>query len=43
MLQLTFGACGYETIVWLNGQPLETIEGEPMQVGEYTSFSFELN
>ncbi len=43
MLQLTFGACGYETSVWLNGEPLETIEGEPMHIGEYTSFSYELN
>ena len=28
MIQLTFGACGYETQVWLNGLPLRTIEGE---------------
>lgn len=43
MLQLTFGACGYETRVWLNGSPLITIEGEEIHVGEYTSFSYELN
>jgi hypothetical protein len=42
MLQLTFGACGYETQVWLNGMPLKTIEGELVHVGEYTSFSYEL-
>lgn len=42
MLQLTFGACGYETQVWLNGLPLKTIEGELVHVGEYTSFSYEL-
>ncbi|WP_299289444.1 glycoside hydrolase family 2 TIM barrel-domain containing protein [uncultured Mucilaginibacter sp.] len=43
MLQLTFGACGYETQVWLNGFPLHTIEGELVHVGEYTSFSYELD
>jgi beta-galactosidase/beta-glucuronidase len=43
MFQLTFGACGYETRVWLNGIPLETIEGEVVHYGEYTSFSYELN
>lgn len=42
ILQLTFGACGYETRVWLNGQPLSTIEGEEVHYGEYTSFSYEL-
>ncbi len=42
-LQLTFGACGYETRAWLNGFPLKTIEGEDMHIGEYTSFSFELD
>ncbi|WP_342646026.1 sugar-binding domain-containing protein [Mucilaginibacter sp. CSA2-8R] len=42
-LQLTFGACGYETRAWLNGFPLKTIEGEDMHLGEYTSFSFELD
>lgn len=42
MLQLTFGACGYETMVWLNGILLKTIEGEEVHVGEYTSFSYEL-
>ncbi|MCW3079222.1 sugar-binding domain-containing protein [Segetibacter sp.] len=42
MLQLTFGACGYETQVWLNGIPLKTVEGELVHVGEYTSFSYEL-
>lgn len=42
MFQLTFGACGYDTRVWLNGQPLKTIEGEEVHYGEYTSFSYEL-
>jgi hypothetical protein len=42
MLQLTFGACGYETQVWLNGIPLKTVEGELVHIGEYTSFSYEL-
>ncbi|MBV9961341.1 MAG: glycoside hydrolase family 2 [Parafilimonas sp.] len=42
MLQLTFGACGYETRVWLNGILLKTIEGEEIHFGEYTSFSYEL-
>lgn len=42
-LQLTFGACGYETRVWLNGHPLKTIEGEEVHVGEYTSFTYELD
>lgn len=42
-LQLTFGACGYETRVWLNGIPLKTIEGEEIHIGEYTSFSYELD
>lgn len=42
MLQLTFGACGYETRVWLNGILLKTIEGEAVHLGEYTSFSYEL-
>ena len=41
-VQLTFGACGYETRVWLNGRPLLTIEGEKAHLGEYTSFSYEL-
>ncbi|RYY21215.1 MAG: glycoside hydrolase family 2, partial [Sphingobacteriaceae bacterium] len=43
IIQLTFGACGYETQVWLNGMPLQTIEGELVHVGEYTSFSYELD
>lgn len=43
MIQLTFGACGYKTQVWLNGFPLKTIEGEEVHVGEYTSFSYELD
>ncbi|RYY30318.1 MAG: glycoside hydrolase family 2, partial [Sphingobacteriaceae bacterium] len=43
IIQLTFGACGYETQVWLNGLPLQTIEGELVHVGEYTSFSYELD
>jgi beta-galactosidase/beta-glucuronidase len=42
MLQLTFGACGYETRVWLNGFPLRTIEGEEVHTGAYTSFTYEL-
>jgi beta-galactosidase/beta-glucuronidase len=42
-LQLTFGACGYETMVWLNGHLLRTIEGEKTHFGEYTSFSYELD
>ena len=42
IMQLTFGACGYETRVWLNGIPLLTIEGEEVHIGEYTSFSYEL-
>ena len=42
LLQLTFGACGYKTQVWLNGVALQTIEGELVHVGEYTSFSYEL-
>jgi beta-galactosidase/beta-glucuronidase len=43
MFQITFGACGYETRVWLNGLLLSTIEGEEVHYGEYTSFSYELN
>jgi hypothetical protein len=43
IIQLTFGACGYETQVWLNGIALKTIEGEYVHFGEYTSFSYELN
>ncbi len=42
LAQVTFGACGYETRVWLNGHPLRTVEGEDVHVGEYTSFSYEL-
>jgi hypothetical protein len=42
IIQLTFGACGYETRVWLNGRLLSTIEGEDVHYGEYTSFSYEL-
>ena len=42
LLQLTFGACGYETRIWLNGVALKTIEGEEVHIGEYTSFSYEL-
>lgn len=42
LLQLTFGACGYETRVWLNGILLKTVEGEDVHLGEYTSFSYEL-
>lgn len=43
IFQLTFGACGYETRVWLNGYPLRTIEDEEVHYGEYSSFSYELN
>lgn len=43
MFQLTFGACGYDTRVWLNGIALKTIEGEEVHFGEYTSFSYELD
>ena len=43
MWQLTFGACGYETWVWVNGVLIKTIEGELVHMGEYTSFSYELN
>lgn len=42
MLQITFGACGYETRIWLNGLPLRTIEEEDVHLGEYTSFSYEI-
>ncbi len=42
ILQLTFGACGYETRVWLNGVPLKTINGEEAHMGKFTSFSYEL-
>lgn len=43
MFQLTFGACGYDTRVWLNGYPIRTIEGEEVHYGEYTSFSYEMD
>ncbi len=42
LVQVTFGAVGYETRVWLNGTLLQTVEGEEVHVGEYTSFSYEL-
>src|SRR4051812_7866788 len=42
MFQITFGACGYETRVWLNGHPLITIEEQDVHYGEFTSFSYEL-
>lgn len=42
LVQVTFGACGYETRVWLNGHALRTIEDEEVHFGEYTSFSYEL-
>ncbi|MFN2452829.1 MAG: glycoside hydrolase family 2 protein [Pyrinomonadaceae bacterium] len=42
LLQVTFGACGYETRVWLNGHLLQTVEDEDVHFGEYTSFSYEL-
>ena len=37
--QVTFGACGYETRVWLNGQALRTVEGEEVHEGEFTLFN----
>jgi hypothetical protein len=43
LMQLSFGASGYETQVWLNGFALVTIEGESKHLGEYTSFSYELD
>ncbi|MCJ8164190.1 glycoside hydrolase family 2 [Pontibacter sp. E15-1] len=43
MFQITFGACGYETRVWLNGRLLSTVEGEEVHYGQYTSFSYEIN
>jgi beta-galactosidase/beta-glucuronidase len=42
LVQVTFGAVGYETRVWLNGVLLPTVEGEFVHYGEYTSFSYEL-
>lgn len=42
LVQVTFGACGYETRAWLNGHLLRTVEGEDVHLGEYTSFSYEL-
>jgi hypothetical protein len=42
IVQVTFGACGFETMVWLNGHPLHTVDGEEVHLGEYTSFSYEL-
>ena len=42
MWQLSFGACGYETRVWINGKLIRTVEGEEVHMGEYTSFSYEL-
>lgn len=41
-LQATFGACSYETRVWLNGRLLETVNGQSVHYGGYTSFSYEL-
>ncbi|MEA2517945.1 MAG: hypothetical protein QOF49_25 [Chloroflexota bacterium] len=41
-VQLSFGACGYETRVWLNGVALLTTEREAVHLGEYSSFSYEL-
>lgn len=43
MFQITFGASGYATRVWLNGRLLKTINGEEVHYGEYTSFSYELD
>ncbi len=39
---LTFGACGFETRVWLNGHSLRTVDLEEVHKGEFTSFSYEL-
>ena len=39
---VTFGACSYETRVWLNGHPLYTVDGDAIHLGEYTSFGYEL-
>ena len=41
-VQMVFGACGYETQVWLNGQQLKTVEGEAAHFGSYVSFSYVL-
>jgi hypothetical protein len=41
-VQLTFGACGYETRAWLNGHPLRTVNGEEVHRGGYISFGYEL-
>ena len=41
-LELTFGACGFETQAWLNGTLLRTLEGEEIHRGEYTLFSCEI-
>ena len=41
-VHLVFGACGYETRVWLNGHPLRTVEGDEAHFGSYVSFSYEL-
>lgn len=41
-VQLTFGACSYETRVWLNGRQLRTVDDEDVHFGGYTSFSYEL-
>ena len=42
LVQVTFGAVSHETRVWLNGTLLNTVEGEEVHVGGYTSFSYEL-
>ncbi len=42
LVQVTFGACGYETRAWLNGHPLRTVEGEEIHFGQHTSFSYQL-
>ncbi|WP_046375411.1 glycoside hydrolase family 2 [Spirosoma radiotolerans] len=42
IFQLTFGACGYPTRVWLNGHLLRTLEDEDPHCGSYASFSYEL-
>ncbi|MDQ3854970.1 MAG: glycoside hydrolase family 2 [Chloroflexota bacterium] len=39
---LTFGACGYETRVWLNGHLLRTVDEEEAHLGRWTSFAYEL-
>ena len=41
-VQITFGAWGYETRVWLDGRLLRPMEGEDVHFGEHTTFSDEV-